>query len=350
MSGQAAQAAEREADGQGREARASGLDDRKWQALTRDRRLLFACCGAAAFLGLALPWLTGLSVAWASFVPVVQLCAVLALFWPYAEWRGLHRITVAIECVAAGLLLTVPVLIISYAAMRAGFPLADAELDALDRAFGFHWPSFVAWVDARPGLSRLLAEGYSSFALQLLVIPALLAFTGQFARAYRFVFAYFLLCAISCAIAVGFPSIGTYAYYGVAKAELASINAHFGYFFLESFEGARADPDFVLSLDNASGIITFPSIHAAVAVLCGWAVWRLKLIRWPVIALNVAMFVSAISHGAHYMIDLPAGALVTAATLVVARRLFGPDQVAGAPPPRAAACSGAAAAAAPAAG
>jgi membrane-associated phospholipid phosphatase len=92
-----------------------------------------------------------------------------------------------------------------------------------------------------------------------------------------------------------------------AYDQLTNINIHYGYFFLGQFEAVRSDPHFVLSMEQVAGIITFPSVHAAVAGLCIWAAWSVPYLRYPMLILNLSMAVSAISHGSHYFVDVPAG-------------------------------------------
>jgi len=77
----------------------------------------------------------------------------------------------------------------------------------------------------------------------------------------------------------------------------------------------------VFDLDKRQGLISMPSLHAADAVLFAYAV---RHIRWlfPVSILwNVAMTYSAIPFGAHYLIDIIAGIVLSAASIAVARDL-----------------------------
>jgi membrane-associated phospholipid phosphatase len=69
---------------------------------------------------------------------------------------------------------------------------------------------------------------------------------------------------------------------------------------------------------NASGIVTMPSGHAAGAFLCAWAAWDMKLLRIPLLLLNVLMAVAAISHGGHYLVDILAGGMVAALSIALA--------------------------------
>jgi membrane-associated phospholipid phosphatase len=78
------------------------------------------------------------------------------------------------------------------------------------------------------------------------------------------------------------------------------------------FYAVRDNPHFVWSLKESAGIMTFPSVHAAVAVLCAWSAWDLKALRYPVLALNIAMALSAVPSASHYLIDVVAGLGVAA--------------------------------------
>lgn len=225
----------------------------------------------------------------------------------YARWRRMAVLPTAFECIGAVLMLAIPVLVWTYAAMRLNMPLTDAELIAMDEALAFDWHAFVAFVDTRPWLAAMLAMSYVSFPYQLLVLPFLLALTGFSARGYALVFAYALVCFISSVVGIWYPALGAYPTYGVAHADLASIDIKFGYFFLEQFHAVRDQAEFALRVDTAAGIVTFPSVHAAAAALCAWAAWGSRLLRLPFLALNVLMAVSAISHGSHYLIDVVAG-------------------------------------------
>ena len=216
------------------------------------------------------------------------------------------------------LLLAVPVLVISYAAMRLNLPMADGALMRMDALIGFHWPDFVRLVDRSPRVATLLQYAYSSFAFQLLLLPILLCLFGFQTRAYRFILAFLLLCAAAAAISLFFPSLGAYVAYGIDRSSLRHVDAHFGYFYLESFAAVRGQADFVLGANNAAGIITFPSVHAGVAVLCAWAAWPSRVLRYPLLVLNILMFVSAISHGAHYLVDVLAGAALAGLAIALA--------------------------------
>ncbi|MBN9033612.1 MAG: hypothetical protein BGO05_19975 [Rhizobiales bacterium 63-7] len=276
--------------------------------LLQPRLLLFSMTLLAYGIVFALAWMVGPAVEYGS---IMKLCAVLIPVFgaaiAYTMFRRMEPMRVLLECILCGLLLSVPVGLSTYIAMGANFPLADERLMRMDAALGFDWRAFIRFVDARPLLAESLGQAYQSFGLQLLGIPILLAAFGRYARCYAMVLGYGLLCFLSILISLWYPALGTYSVYAVAPQSLDNINAHFGYAFLEQFNAVRSDPDFVFSFPKMMGIVTFPSVHAAAAVLCAWAMWDIRLLRYPFLALNVLMAVSAISHANHYLVDVIAG-------------------------------------------
>lgn len=245
-------------------------------------------------------------------------------FQIYAYWRKLTPLYAAFDTLVAGFLITIPVIVWTYVAISFDMPLADGNLVALDTALGFDWRSFISYVDQRPWLSIAFAIAYSSFFLQLVLLPVYFAMRGKPVRACAIVFCYTLLCLISCIVSIWYPSVAPYAYNEVGVDGLFSINAEYGYIFLEHFHAVRNQPQYVLDFEGVAGIITFPSVHAGVAGLCAWAAWDSRLLRWPFLALNIAMAASAISHGSHYLVDVVAGLGIAGLTVSIATALFYP--------------------------
>lgn len=237
------------------------------------------------------------------------------------RWR-IVSIYTSLEVVLAGLLVTIPVVLSTYLAVSMNRPLADDLLISMDEAIGFDWAAFIGFIDSHPSLSGFFSYAYSSFFFQLLILPIYLCLTGQATRAYGLVFAYIFITMSASFISIWFPALGTYAVYGVHSEDLSTINPHYGYFFLDQFNAVREQSSFLLDFGKAAGILTFPSVHAAVAALCAWAAWRSRILRYPLLVLNVAMALSAISHANHYLVDIIAGLGLTAFCLAVTQALF----------------------------
>lgn len=211
------------------------------------------------------------------------------------------------EVLAAGFALLVPMFIVTYLAYTFDVPLADKRLAAMDAGLGFDWASLIQFVDSTKWLASFLEFSYNSLKYQLVLVPVLLCILGQIPRAIAFIFGYALMVMIASALAVPFPALGTYTHYGFDASTLQNIDAKFGYHFLNEFNALRSASSHSLSGGNVVGIITFPSVHAGMGFFIIWTMWQTKWIKWPFVALNLSMAVSAVTHANHYLVDVIGG-------------------------------------------
>ena len=163
----------------------------------------------------------------------------------------------------------------------------DSYLIAADAALGFD----VANIE--PG-GLLLRLAYFSFLPQLALAVWFLSDTPFLRR-----FAVVATIAVVCLIL--FPCRGNYT----GDHGLPGIASHF-----DALATATT-----VTWKNAEGIITMPSVHAAVAVLliAGFLKTRLAL---PILMLNVLMIVSTIPVGRHYVVDVVAGVVIAVIAIV----------------------------------
>lgn len=71
-----------------------------------------------------------------------------------------------------------------------------------------------------------------------------------------------------------------------------------------------------------SGIIAFPSFHCASAILNIWAVWQVRALRLPFLALNLVMIAATPLIGGHYLSDLIGGTIVAAVTIAAVGAIY----------------------------
>ena len=283
--------------------------------LTRARIALFtvtvaACCGL-----LVLPW-TKITLDRQSFYGVLPSVALLFALAFYLHWRGMILLRGLMDVLGCAVLISYAGLVWSYTAISFALPLADERLLGLDRSLGFDWLAFAHVIDGIPLLAAALFAAYQSFMYQLLLLPLLLVVLGYAPRGYMLVAAFGLLCMSASVISIWFPALGAHVALDVDPASLENLNPYFGYAFLKQFHAVRDSVSFSLSADRAAGILTFPSVHAGTAFLCAWAASAVRVLKWPMVILNIGMAVSAISHGSHYFVDILAG--IGIAILIVA--------------------------------
>jgi membrane-associated phospholipid phosphatase len=279
--------------------------------------LLIYSTGCCIVIGaLILP--SKLTLDYTSFSAVFLTVPLLAAGAVFARWRGKEQAALLLEVLCSGITLSVVVLLASYLAISLNHPLVDSLLANADQRLGFNASYIVSLVNRVPVLSSILMYSYSSFSVQLLVLPILLVASRLPASAFMLVLSYGFVGLAACLISVWFPAVGSHVTYDIASQHLPSVNLHYGYAFLAEFNAVREQSHFTVSLARAQGILTFPSVHTAVAVLCAVAGFKQRFLRYPMIALNLLMVASTVSHGGHYLVDVIAGIALASLALVVA--------------------------------
>lgn len=279
------------------------------------RLLLWQCAAFCVALVAAGLWATGLTVASASTVPLLTTMlptVLIALVRNRAAALIPLRFLDVLECLALMSLFVALGAAASYLVALGTTGWSDRQLIALDRALGFDWRAAYEFVAARPTLGWLGKLAYwSIFASPTLVLTAL-AWTRRAARARAFIIAHTLALAITLAIFWWFPA---------RSALLAIVGDAPGYMpatgigHAAVIEALRAGRLTSINLAELHGLITFPSFHAASALLVMWAVWPMRRVRVPVVAVNVAMLLATPIEGTHYLVDVIAGLCVAAVAI-----------------------------------
>jgi hypothetical protein len=223
--------------------------------------------------------------------------------------------------IAQIVLITAVMTPLTYVAASTNFAMQDANLLAADRALGLDWGAYVAYVDAHPALASWLNVGYAMIRWPIFAIPVALAAIGRFRRIEEFTFAFGVALAITTLISAVVPAIGVYQQIGLDPATLKSIDPRPYLDQLRDLPPTRDGTLRHLELLNLGGIVTFPSFHAASAVLYAWALWPLRWARPFVMLINAVMLAATPLNGGHYFIDVIAGVTVATVSIVVAHRL-----------------------------
>jgi hypothetical protein len=189
-------------------------------------------------------------------------------------------------------------------------PLADPVLAAADHAIGFDWVAALQLLDRYPVVNSVLTAVYETIVPQILLVVVILALTNQAERLCRFLIAVNLALAVTSVIAVFFPALGPYEFYGVSAADhphitlVTDTKMTAPILWLRAGEFAPPMPSFTV------GLISFPSFHTTTALIYAWAVWRTPILRWIWLALNTTMLIATPLHGSHYLVDVIGGAVV----------------------------------------
>jgi hypothetical protein len=245
----------------------------------------------------------------------------LALFGWLLQRRGFRRLGLFCEAVAALNSLGVVVALLSAVFAATDLPYVDVDLAALDQAiFGFRWLEAVAFVRDMPTLLNLLSASYLTLFWQPVLLVAVLLVARHEQRTFVFVTAWAVCLTASVSIFPFAPALGGYLHYGITETSMPDVLVASAWQHVDVLGPIRTGALRELGPDTLEGIITFPSFHAAGAVMLAWGFWGTRL-RWPMLGLNAVMLPSSIFIGGHYLVDVVAGSLLAVASIVVARRL-----------------------------
>lgn len=286
------------------------------------RNILYGGLAASYLLTFAGLAFSKVSIEPSSADSLIAVLAVVFALFGLSVVLKFHRLSNALETMIVGIFLLPPVVAWTYMAVGVGLPAADARLAEMDAALGFDWKTFIGFVEQRYHLAKFLGFSYASFLPQIFFLPVYFCLIGRPSRAYAIVFGYGLICLLASIVSIWYPATGAFVFYGVGPQDTVNINSAAAFSALEQFRAVHEQPSFLLRFDEAAGILTFPSVHAAVAGLCAWAAWDSKALRHPFLVLNVGMAVSTISAGSHYLVDVIGGLGLTGLSVAVATALF----------------------------
>jgi membrane-associated phospholipid phosphatase len=290
-------------------------------ALRRMDRLIWTMIAAVAAIMLAAPAVSDFRIVWHAFIPPALACTILvAAGWFYHHRRTEPRLASALTSTAQVVDFAAVGAPLSYIAASATFPLQDHALDVIDRALGLDWKALLAWMNASPTTHAVLGPIYASLTLQMTTVVLCLAFSGRLVWLRVYTLAFFFAALISIAVSVVLPAAGAWPHYGLTAADsphiLPTVSTSWPVFY-----GLRDGTFRTLVAVGSEGIITFPSLHAALAVIVVAALWPVPVLRWVFLALNVVMLIATPIDGSHYFVDVLAGVVLAVLCLVGARAI-----------------------------
>jgi hypothetical protein len=154
----------------------------------------------------------------------------------------------------------------------------------------------------------------------IFAIPVVLAATHRYYRIEEFTFAFGLALIVTTLISTFVPAIGVFQQIGLDPSSITHLNLQPYLDQLRDLPPARNGTLRHLDLLGLGGIVTFPSFHAASAVLYAWALWPVRWMRPIVVLAFTTMLAATPINGGHYLIDVIAGVAIAAASIVAARQ------------------------------
>jgi membrane-associated phospholipid phosphatase len=252
---------------------------------------------------------------------VLAALALTAAAWFYRRWRPDPRLASGVESTAQVIAFAAVGAPLSFLAAAANLPLQDHMFDAADRAFGLDWRALLEWMNAFPIVHAVLRPIYLSLTLQMTTAVLCLAFTGRLFRLRIYTLSFILAALITIAVSALLPAVGAWPYYAVTAADSPHLTPAASTSWWPVFYGLRDGSFRALVAIGSQGIISFPSLHAALAVILMMALWPIPILRWVMLALNLAMLAATPIDGSHYFSDVLAGVGVAVLCFLAAGRI-----------------------------
>lgn len=284
-------------------------------------RTLAVCMVLMTVLVVGLCAAFGLTIKISSAVPgFAVVTGLFVLYWIYAYARPDLRLATLGAGSAVLIAYTHVGAALSYAMTALDWPLLDPQFAALDRHIGFNWVGYLSWTAAHPSIARGLRAAYFSSMYQTAAVIVALALLGQIQRLIAFLWLFILTSATVIVLSGLLPAAGAFVYHEPAAALRAVVGLDAGVWHLDQFEALRRGSLTVIDFSKLEGLVTFPSFHTALAMICAWGFWTVRCARWPMAALSAVIIASTPSIGGHYLIDVIGGAALTVVAILLVNR------------------------------
>jgi hypothetical protein len=252
------------------------------------------------------------------------LLIIGGLLWFYCTYRNDERIAAALSAVLLLLMFTAVAAPLSYLSASLALPFWDSTLHGWDEALGLDWRAYLTWVNERPLLGILLKVAYASLLPQMIIACIGLGFTGRLVHLRSFILVVIVSGVLCILISAAMPAMAMYVHLGLQPVDFPNLSPAAAYVHVEPMTGLRDGSLRILNLNTAEGIITFPSYHAALAIIFLVAFWSVHLLRWPAVVLNLALIAGTPIEGGHYFVDIGAGMVIAVVSILAASRLHQP--------------------------
>jgi len=238
-----------------------------------------------------------------------QASALFAIFcisgyrWPSSRITNLlHASTITWIYLAA-------TLVLSYVAAAWDRPLIDAYLVKADEVLGIDWLGFYTWAKSHPDVFAIMALSYNSFLPQTILLQLFLNLKGLVRRSWELVWISVIACLMCILFSGIWPAVGAFGYFHVSLDTA----------YLAEFKAIHEGTMRTIGIMPVQGLITFPSFHAAMAIIYIYAARGIADLFPALVVLNVAMLFSIPVMGGHFFADEWGGILVALLSIGVYR-------------------------------
>ncbi len=186
-------------------------------------------------------------------------------------------------------------------------PAWDGALATADRSLGLNWLDMFHWLGRHPAIEAFAHAVYVSLGPETLFLFVALELLGHHNHARAFLL--WIIVATIAVLGIGTltPAAGAFVYYHLPVASTTG--------YVSQWADLRNGTLRTIDPFNNQGLVVFPSFHAALAVLCACAARPLRIVKIPLLALNLLVILASPAMGGHYFIDIFAGIFLAGLTI-----------------------------------
>jgi membrane-associated phospholipid phosphatase len=193
-------------------------------------------------------------------------------------------------------------------------PRWDEALATADYALGLSWLDMYQWLTRHPALETGARAAYISLGLEMLILLFGLELLGRHNQARAFLLWCIVSAFATASIGTLMPAAGAFVYYHLPVASTTG--------YVSQWADLRNGTLRTINPFDNQGLVVFPSFHATLAVLCACAAWPLRILKYPLLVLNLLIILSSPAVGGHYFIDIVAGIILAALTIRLSRYIL----------------------------
>ncbi|MGH6836202.1 MAG: phosphatase PAP2 family protein [Methylocella sp.] len=233
---------------------------------------------------------------------------LLAVLFTYCRWRPIPRLADCARTMLALALFTNAAAILSF--ILTGIlplPTWDGAFVTADQALGLNWLDMYQWLIAHPVIEASGHAVYMILGPEMLILFFVLELLGHHNQARTFLLWFMVSALATIGIGILNPAAGAFVYYHLPVASTTG--------YVSQWADLRNGTLRTFNPLNTQGLVIFPSFHATLAVLCTYAARPLRILKIPLLALNLLIILSSPAMGGHYFIDIIAGIILAALTI-----------------------------------
>lgn len=192
------------------------------------------------------------------------------------------------------------------------FKNIDYLLYSFDQMLGFNQNEWVAWIFHHTKLHHFFVDVYQSLTLQAFLLPFIAGFILSSEEVERFLLQFMLTLSIGFLIYYFFPTASPASLLNHQYLSSGQINLAKQYWQIHHMK----NPNVI-----GAGLISFPSFHVIWSSLFTWLYRRKYYIFYPLLILNILLWISTILLGWHYILDVISALLIVGIAIYICNRI-----------------------------